>query len=143
MSFKVVQHLTHTSNLPYMDFMRLKQGVVIERKVNDQAGGPLNIEQPVVVLKEELKKNRNYDIPSHMLGSLFNQKHVCVFGKTVTGVTLDILKSNHKKFILDISLHKFPQADETDLVTGGIVMRNHHFIHMSVSEESQKFNQRN
>lgn len=87
---------------------------------------------------------------------LFNEKHVCVFGKTGIGVTLNILKSNHKlfdkKFVLDIALHNFPHADETDLFTGGImskvpllygVMRNHHLIHMYVSEESQEFNLRN
>ena len=30
MLYKMVQHLTHTFDLPDMDFMRLKQGVVIE-----------------------------------------------------------------------------------------------------------------
>lgn len=93
-----------------------------------------------MVHKKELKKNKNYGITSHMFGALFNQKHVCGFGKTGIGVNINILRSNHKlfdkKFVLDISLHNFPQADETDLVTGGIVMRNHHLIHMFVSEES-------
>lgn len=48
MSYKMVQHLTHASELPHMDFMRLKQGVVSEGKVDDQVGDPPNIEQQTV-----------------------------------------------------------------------------------------------
>lgn len=65
MSYKMVQHLSHTSDLPHMNFMRLKQGVVIKGMVDGQAGGPHNIEQPIVVQKKKLKKNKVYGIPSH------------------------------------------------------------------------------
>lgn len=44
-SFKMVQHLTHTSDLPCMYFMKLKQGVEIEGNADGQAGGPPNIGQ--------------------------------------------------------------------------------------------------
>lgn len=76
-----------------------------------------------------------------------------MFGKTRIGVTLNILKTNHKlfdkKFIPNISLHGFPLASKNDLVTRGIMvevsllygaMREHHLIHMSVSEESNESN---
>lgn len=56
-----------------MDFMRLKKGFFIEGKIGYQAGGPPNIEQLVMVQKKKLKKKRNYGIPSHVSGVLFNQ----------------------------------------------------------------------
>lgn len=125
MLHKMVQHITHTSDLPHMDTMRLKQGVVIEGKTDGQAGGPPNIKQLVVVQKKEF--NRNYGIPSQMYGVLFNQKHDNVFGKIGIGVTLNILKSSHrlfdKKYVLNIVVLSFPQVDKTDLVTGGIVIK--------------------
>lgn len=91
-----------------------------------------------------------------MFGALFNQKHVFVFGKTGIGVTLNILKTNYKlfgkKFVPDIALHNFLHVDKNDLVTGGImiedphlygVLRKHHLIHMSFSEESPESNMGN
>lgn len=48
----MVQHLTHTSNLLQVDFMRLKQEVVIEGNADGLAGGPPNIEQPIVFQKK-------------------------------------------------------------------------------------------
>lgn len=72
-SYKMVQYITHTSDLPYMDFMRIKQRVVIKGKVDGQDGGPLNIEQPIVVQKKKLKKNRDYGIPSHLSGVLIKK----------------------------------------------------------------------
>ena len=49
MSINMVQHLTHTSYLPHMEFMRLNQIVVIEGKDGGQTIDPLNIEQPIMV----------------------------------------------------------------------------------------------
>lgn len=68
MLHKMVQHLSHTSNLPHMDYIRLRQGFVIEGKVDSQSGGPPNFKQPVMVQMKELK---DYGILSHMSGVLF------------------------------------------------------------------------
>lgn len=34
MSYRMVQHLTHTFELPHIDFKKIKQGVIIERKID-------------------------------------------------------------------------------------------------------------
>lgn len=151
----MVQHLTHTTNSPYMKSMRFKQGVFIEGKVDGQNEGPPNIEQPSVVQKKRLKKISDYGIilpvriASHMSGVLINQKHDNVFNEARTGVTFSVLKSNFRLYdkilVPDISLHNIPYV----LAAGGSVidvsvmkgpMRNHHLIHMSVGEETHETN---
>lgn len=78
MSYKIFQHLTHTFDLPHMNFMRLKQEVAIKGMANCQARDPPNIGQPTVVLKKKLKKNGDYGIffsigiPSHIYGVLIH-----------------------------------------------------------------------
>ena len=68
----MVQHLTHTLDLPHMELMRLKQEVVIKGKAGGHARCPYNIEQPILVQKKNLIKNSEYGItlhigvPSHM-----------------------------------------------------------------------------
>lgn len=42
--------------LPTMDFMRLMQGVIIERMVDGQAGGPPIIEQQILAQKKSINK---------------------------------------------------------------------------------------
>lgn len=44
MSYKNVQHITYTYELPHMDVKKLKQGVVVEGKNDGHAGGPPNTE---------------------------------------------------------------------------------------------------
>lgn len=74
MSYKMLQHLTHASELPLMDFMRLMQEVVIEGMTDGQTVGPPNIEQPIVVQKKKLKKIIDYGmilpivVPFHIFG---------------------------------------------------------------------------
>lgn len=49
MSYKMLQHLTHVSELQFIDLMKLMQGVIIEGKDDSQVGAPPNIEQPTVI----------------------------------------------------------------------------------------------
>lgn len=54
------QHLTHAYELPFIDFMKLMQRVVIKGVVDGQVRVPPNFEQPRVVQKKKLKKISNY-----------------------------------------------------------------------------------
>lgn len=80
MPYKMFQHLTHTSDLPHMDFTRLKKRVIIEGMTDGQTGGPSNIEQPTMVHKKKLKKNNDHGIiiligvPSHISEVLIHKK---------------------------------------------------------------------
>lgn len=68
----MVQYLSY--ELTNMKCMRLKQEVVIKGKTDGHARGPLNIEQPIVVQKKKLKKNRNYGVSYHLFRVLINKK---------------------------------------------------------------------
>lgn len=125
MSYKMIQHLTHASELPRMNFIRLKQEVVIEGKTDGQVGGLPNNEHPTVVQKKKLKKKNDYDIilpigvTSHIFRVLINQNHDIVLGEVGIGVPLSRLNLSNKMCVLDISLCDILRVDKTDLVAGG------------------------
>lgn len=87
-----------------MDFMRLLQGVFIEGKADGQAGGPPNIEQPIMVQNKKLKKINDYDIilpigvPSNYFGILIIQNHDFVFGEVEIGGP-SLLNINDKLYV--------------------------------------------
>lgn len=105
------QHLTHTSKLPLMDFMRLMRGVVIKGMVDGQARGPPNIEQPTMVQKKKLNKISDYGInshigvPSHISRIFTTQKHDVVFGETNIGVPPSLLNLSYNIYVPNIAFH--------------------------------------
>lgn len=153
MSYQMVQHLYHTSNYPHMDFMRLKQGFIIDDMVDGQAGDPPKVEQPGMIQKKKLKKKKNYGIHSYAFGILINQNHDSEYGKAGICVTPSILKSSLSlyvnKYVLYIAFPNIPHIEISDLAAGRYVinvhhvfrpMKNHHLIQVSSGEENKESN---
>lgn len=128
MSYKMFQHITRVSELPLMEFVRLRQGITIEGMVDGQVRGPPNIEQPTVVQNKKLKKINDYGIifpigvPSHICGIFTIQKHDIIFGEAEISVPLSVLNFSYKlyvrKHVPDIVPHNFPHFDKSDLAAG-------------------------
>lgn len=117
--------------LPIIDFMRPKQGVVIEWKNDSQAEGPSNIEQLIMIHKKNLKNIIDYGIilpygaPSQISRISVNPKYNIMFDEVKIDVPLSFLNFSYNlvimKYVPDIFLHNTPHFDESDLVAGGNV----------------------
>lgn len=115
MSYKMFQPLNHASKLPHIDFMRIKQGIIIIWKIDGQARGPPNTEQPIVAKnKKKPNKNSNCDIMGRIL---INQKHNSMID---VDVYLSQLNLWHEMYVVDTSLLNTPYCKKTDLDRGGI-----------------------